>query len=198
MPQATVTIYLSVGGISVNGAVRRTASGQISHQVSLAAGKAGSLTTRTDNDTGVVTLGEGHGILTNDQLSVCWAGGARLRMIATVAGNLLTIDGGTGDNLPAQNTAVVVQKLTSIDTDFDGDLLEIIAACCTTQGIVGFYDAANVLLAAIDLAEGEPWFWASDSGIANPLAGNPVAYALVGNGDDAAGTFSLGALYNST
>jgi hypothetical protein len=49
-----------------------------------------------------------------------------------------------------------------------------------------------------DLAAGEPWSWASDQGITNPLTGNAVAEVNASNGDSsAAGTIKIGALVDS-
>jgi len=63
---------------------------------------------------------------------------------------------------------------------------------------VGFYSAADALLLQLKLKggdpQGEPWFWAKDSGVANPLAGATVAYVLVGNGGTDAATFNLAGL----
>ena len=206
MPSATAQLYLALGGINVNGTFRRSAPGQISQQLTpdvLVAGFAGALTTRTDNDTGVVTLENAqHGLLQNDKVSVCWAGGSRLKMnVSNVAGAAVTVDLGTGENLPAQATAVVVAKLLTIDTDLDGDLLQMVGAVCDNDLAVGFYTAADALLLQLKLKggdpQGEPWFWAKDSGVANPLTGNPVSYVLVGNGEATPGTFNLAALYDS-
>ena len=92
----------------------------------MVAAKTGSLSTRTDDNTGVATLSTGHGILTNDVVDVYWDGGVRFGMLATVSGNAVSLDGGAGDNLPAQDTAVTVVKQTPIEVNFDGDTLKII------------------------------------------------------------------------
>jgi hypothetical protein len=202
VPQSTAQLYLGLGGINVNGAFTRSAPGQLSEQLTpdlLVAGLAGTLTTRTDNDTGVVTLGAGHGIQQNDKVSVSWDGGSRISMSVTnVAGNLVTVDLGSGDNLPAQASAVVVAKVIRINCSFAGNDLEMVAAVCGVDLAVGFYNAADALLLQLKLkggnAQGEPWFWVKNAGIANPLAGAAVAYILVGNGEAEASTFSLSAL----
>jgi len=77
-------------------------------------GTAGTLSTRTDDDTGVVTLSSGHGLQVNDKVTVAWPaspGGIRSLMTVTdVTGDDVTIDLGTGDVLPAQAAAVTVIK----------------------------------------------------------------------------------------
>lgn len=69
----------------------------------------GTLSTRTDGDTGVCTLSSGHLITVSDTVSVWWSGGDRKGMTVTaVNGSLVTVDAGTGDNLPATSSAVDV------------------------------------------------------------------------------------------
>jgi hypothetical protein len=81
----------------------------------LAAAKTGTLTTRTDNDTGTLTMTAGHGITTGQTLDVYWAGGQRRGMtVGTVATNSVPIDGGAGDNLPANTTAITAMVPTSV------------------------------------------------------------------------------------
>ena len=93
MATATNNSYINVGGLTIQSTVTRTASGQISHDVTLPAGKAGTLTTRTDDNTGVATLGTGHGIVQNDVVDVYWAAGVRYGMdVTAVNGNAVTVD----------------------------------------------------------------------------------------------------------
>ncbi|MGQ9649567.1 MAG: hypothetical protein ACUVXJ_05625 [Phycisphaerae bacterium] len=81
------------------------------------AGTAGTLTTRTDADNGVITLQAGHGLQPNDMVDVSWAGpagsgGIRRMKVSSVSGNDVTVWAAVGasDALPAQGTAVVVNK----------------------------------------------------------------------------------------
>lgn len=80
--------------------------------------EVGNLTTRTDDDTGVVTLtNASHGIATAAAVNVAWSGGSRASMVVgTVAGVTLPIDAGVGDVLPAQDTEVTVTVLPEIGT----------------------------------------------------------------------------------
>lgn len=66
------------------------------------------LTTRTDNDTGVITIvGGNRGLTTSETLNVYWSGGSRTGMtITNVTGATVTVDGGSGDNLPNNLTLV--------------------------------------------------------------------------------------------
>ena len=202
MPTATINLSGSIGGVSIQGIISRTAEGQISQEVSLPAGEAGSLKTRTGDDEGVFTI-TGHSFQVNDIIDVYWSGGLRYGMkVTAVAGDDVTAGGvggpGAGDNLPAQDTAVVVDEQVVINTDFDGDDLEMIAVHSNRRGHVDFQDSGSASLKAQELTVNEPWWWASGTGVANPLTGNPVDKALVSNGDSAnAATLKIGVLYDS-
>jgi len=60
----------------------------------------------------VITMGSGHGIQQGDEIvKVSWSGGSRTGMtVSQVAGNDITVTGGTGDPLPAETTAVTVRS----------------------------------------------------------------------------------------
>ena len=83
MSQAVISVGAYVLGSQVSVNLSRSADGAGQWSPSVSAGKAGSLTTRTDNDTGVATLAGGHGIVTSDKVDVFWAGGRRYGMTAT-------------------------------------------------------------------------------------------------------------------
>ena len=79
----------------------------------LAAAIAGVLSTRTDNDTGIITVASGHGITAADTVIVTWdAGGTRTYRynvdVTAVSATTISIDVGAGTNLPIATTAVTV------------------------------------------------------------------------------------------
>ena len=199
MPTASESTNVSIAGMSIQGTRSRTATGQIAHQVSLPAGKAGTLTTRTDDNTGEATLGAGHGLQQNDVVDVLWSGGVRYGMdVGVVVGTVAPIDGGAGDVLPVQDTVLIVTKVVTIDTDFDGDLMKMIAAHSTKRAHLAFRDSVPTVLKAVELSADEPWSWVSDAQITNPLTGNPVNDIRASNGaSDAAATLKIGVLYES-
>jgi len=90
---------------------------------------AAILTTRTDDDTGVVTFAvygtltarggntagtvtaPGHGLAEEDHADVFWIGGARDHMdVGAVNGNDVPVSGGTGSDLPGVETAVTITE----------------------------------------------------------------------------------------
>jgi hypothetical protein len=199
MGTATNTQVIQVAGISIQSTQLRNGTGQIGQEVSLPKGSAGSLTTRTNNTDGVVTLGAGHGLQTGDKVDLYWSGGQRYGVSITVNVNAITITGGAGDNLPVQDTAVVMTKQVVIDTDFDGDLVQMIAAVNTQKGNLDFQTNADVSILARGLVANEAWQWAADTGAANPLTGDPVGKVRASNGSATVDSvLKIGVVYAST
>lgn len=186
-------------GVNVNVNLAKTATGSIAQSQALAAAKTGTLSTRTGNTDGELTMATGHGITDAARIAIFWSGGcAYLGTVGTVVGNAVPFTGAAGDNLPDQDTAVTVQVMTPLDVDFDGDKAEIVAASFTRRGVVVFEDSNDVVLDAGDIAAGEGYVYVSGLSQSNPLTGNPVDQVWVANGDsDGTNAFLLGVLYQS-
>jgi len=89
----------------------------------------GTLTTRTDDDTGVATLQANHTIVSSGaKVDVYWDGGSRHGMDAAKSTNEITLDGGTGDAFPIQDTPVTLCAQTEVDPlAIEGDNVEWLA-----------------------------------------------------------------------
>jgi len=200
MPTSRLTLNGDIGGISVNSTLTRTADGQIGHDVTLNPAKTGTLSARTSDTEGTLTLESAHGLVDGDIIDVYWGGGRRYDVVVgTVAGDDVPISGGSGDALPAQGTAVTANKQQVIDTDFDGDLLEAIGALCTARAHLGFYDTGALLALSLDLGASELWHWLNGGTAANPLAGKSIDYVVATQAESTAeANLKLGILYDST
>lgn len=189
----------TVGGKTISGTISRSGDGQNNIDATLPVADDGTLTTRTDNDTGVVTVGSGHAFATSDVVDVFWDGGYRMGMVATVAGNDVTVDGGSGDNLPVEDTAVTISERTAINVAFDGDDVQLIIAKLNDEGVLSFNPGTSGEV-EIHLDDSEPWSWnLADSSPTNPLAGMSVTQVGVSQKSSAdAGTFQLGVIYDAT
>lgn len=186
----TLTKSVSIGGRTVSGRIVRTAEGEFSETVTLAAGKAGTLSTRTDDNTGTLTLGASHGITTGQIIDLYWSGGIRRTMtVGTVAGTSVPIDLGVGDVLPAAATAIVACVQTVVNFDFDGDEAILVAASATRRSSVEFQQDAGTVIKSLDLGksgtDGEAWDWANNGDVANPFVGVDVGKVVVSNGSSA-------------
>ena len=184
--------YINIGGCIINKTINRSADHPNPYEVTLPVGKAGTLGTRTDDNTGIVTS-NAHGYNNADVVDVYWNGGVHYGMtVSNVATNALDIDAGAGDNLPEANVAVVVTKQVQINTVIDGDTSKMIAICAeyanslsVTAAHLDFQDSGNVTVKEIDLVANQPYTWDGNSGQANPLTGNAIARCMASSGDTA-------------
>ena len=167
----------------------------------LVAAQTGTLTTRTDNDTGVATLSTGHGIV-NGKVDVYWAAGVRYGMDATVATNAVTVDGGAGDNLPTESTAVTVVIPTAVEVNFDGDTLEIIGIFYRNPSDTGakahlsLTDAGAAIIKELDLVHetalgGVNNVWNIEAGDTNVFTGNRITAGSASHDSTSAGTLYI-------
>lgn len=196
-----------IAGVSFNRSVNRQADSAAAASPELPVGKAGTLTARTDNNTGEATLGSGHGITTGQIVDVYWQGGRRYGLtVGTVAALIVPLDGGTGDDLPTTSTPLVVTPHVLINFNVDGDVAELVALLLettdpslTSKGHVSFFDASDNEIAAIDLTTNDPRIYDIQGGDTNLFAGAPITYALASNGSaTVAATLNMGVLQDST
>lgn len=163
--------------------------------------KVGQLTTRTDANTGVLTMVSGHGFATSDKIDVFWTGGSRRNMTATVATNAVTVDGGSGDDLPANLTAITAMKPTDVPMVIDGDELLFLGINCPRAGYAVFLDdagsPAEIAAATFTLAANDGYVWGNGNGVTNPLAGEVTSAIRVSHGDStAAREVKVAAVFN--
>lgn len=184
-----LTLNATIGGKGISGIILVEGNGEPSYEATLPAGKAGTLTTRTDNDTGVATLSTGHGIISTDVVDVFWDGGIRRGMVATVAVNAVTIDGGAGDNLPALTTALVVCKQTVLDVDITGPTILACLASAQRRASIAIQKNDATVIANLYPGksgnDGEPALvYAINQGMTNPFAAADVGKVVVSNGSE--------------
>jgi hypothetical protein len=169
----------------------------------LASAKAGTLSVRTDNDTGTLVMSSGgHGITTGARLDLYWLGGCRRGItVGTVSGTSVPIDGGSGDNLPTASTAITAMVPTEVDFGITGDQVQVVVAFTDSlaQGQVVFADASNAELHNVKLAvPNQMYDWYTGNGTTNPLAGDAVSTVFVSHGDATGSkTVRVGVGYNN-
>lgn len=183
MPSITHAQTISGGTVVIQTQpVVRTSSGPIALEDTLSTAKSGTLSTRTDDNTGTLTMAGGHGFTDGQIIDVYWSGGVQRNVvIGTVATNSVPIDSGVGDNLPIATTAITAVVQKSINLAIDGDntkilavVLETIDKTLRTAANVQFRDAAADIIAEIDLVTNVPQVWDIEGGSANPFTGDPI------------------------
>jgi len=189
-----------------------TVDGSNGRQITLpavSANNTGTLTTRTDDNTGVATVQSSHSIQTADVVDVYWSGGVRYGMDATVSGNTITVDGGAGDNLPTQDTAVTVVEQTVVDDmPIDGDECSVVAIIYDNSSDSGakahidFQDSGNNTIREVDMTESQNkdgYDWVNISGgDSNVYTGNPITQAKVSHDSGYAATLYVYAGIDAT
>lgn len=195
-----ITISGTLGGVAINSSFTLTATGALpAQQFALPAAVAGTLSTRTSDSAGELTLAADHGIVQGDVIDIYHVGGVSYgAVVGVVDGNDVPFTGAAGAVLPAEDAAVTTEVATSVDADWDGDLVEAIACLATEDACVVFLDDESVVIKAIELIAGRVWLWFNDGVAANALESNVVASMRVSQGGTTAGTFRMGGLYNST
>lgn len=188
-------ITTTIGGSSLSSSMTRSQESEQVVSLSLPAGLAGTLSTRTDDDTGVLTVATGHGITTDDTVAVFWDGGSQYNVdVTAVAATTISIDVGDGTVLPAATTAIIVSKQLPHAVAFTGDSLNVLAISCRQRASIEFFSSAPASLLRYDMATNEGRTWVSDIDVTNPLAGDTVATVRVANGSTTLTTLELGIL----
>jgi hypothetical protein len=214
--QGTITIIVSATGVTINGTITRSESAGIPPQekslAALSSNRTGTLSTRTSDTAGTLTLQTSHGITDGDTIDIFWTDAdgvlrcAYGATVGTVSGNDVPFTGATaGTVLPAQDYEVSAAIPTALDVDFDGDNDALLAAqlyysgaASPVGGHVLFEDSGDAALFEFCFQGAEPFLWFTENGFTNPITGNPVDQVHVSNADTAnAATFKLTGIYES-
>lgn len=192
MANARILNKLIIGGETYTRDTDIPADGSNYRDKVMEAAKTGQLTTRTDNNTGTLTMSASHGITTGARLDVYWeengVKGSRYGMtVGTVSVNSVPIDLGGGDNLPTNLTNVTAQVPLSEELTFTGNNAQFAAAKCNKLGLIVFTQSDDTLIKAVqdELEDdrGGGWQWYTGSGITNPFASVTNGKVYFSNGD---------------
>jgi hypothetical protein len=140
------------------------------------AAKPGTLSTRTDNNTGTLTMEGGHGITTGDLVDIFWTDGngdvqsQKVVTVGTVSGNSVPFDLGSGTNLPAQGTSVTVMVLQYEPVVIGANNISSITISSTGKLNVHVYDDGLVYVSTIVVEAGGCFSWNNQTGLTTPIA----------------------------
>lgn len=202
---------LTIGGVSMQANISRTAVGSEGHEPAMAAGVAGTLSTRTSDVAGVLTVTAGHGFVTGDILAVFWidpdtdAPSVVYGKYGTVSTNDITIaDDVAGEYvgefpadavLPDEDTAVVVSKKVVSNVAVDATYVTMIGVNCD-QPAVGVFGAGSEIYPVQIPVGYSPIYWDKQSGAATPLGSDPTMLVCY-NGGIVAATFQYAMLLST-
>lgn len=194
----TLAVAMTVGGITINKQIIKSADGQATAQASLSAGKDVTGWVSTAVNAADCNLAANHG-QTNGTYDVYWNGGLRYGVTGVVDTNALNLVGGAGDNFPANATnGIVVCKQEQVNIAIDGDEVELFGAMGTVRSHIDFQDSGGASVSAMELVANSPYTWYANSGINCPLTGNAITKAMCSVGVNTAGSVDILALQDST
>jgi hypothetical protein len=155
---------------------------------SIPVAKSGTLTTRTDNDTGVITFAAGHGFVNGDRVDLYWniAGvlGSRRGITAAMTGDTMAVDVGAGDNLPIATSTIIVCKAPAFEFQLTGNSLVGLAIFAEARCTVVIAQAGGTEIYAYSgKIAGVSRIWATDDAETNPLAGGAVGKVYLSHAD---------------
>ncbi len=208
----TLNHAVSVAGLggSISQVTPRTADGGGSNEITVPVGQDGSLTTRTNDTTGTVTMDSGsHTITTGMNVGLYWSGGNAYDVtVGTVSGTSvpITVAGAESTALPVTSTAIVVSPSVTFNCAIDGDELSLLAmqqyfasTSETASSHIQFLDSGSSEIAEVDLAALTPRTYDITGGDTNSFTGNPITSAIVSNGSTTnAATFKILWVQDST
>jgi hypothetical protein len=174
MPSSGLRISGTVAGVTFSSIIELTADDSVAHEGTLPIAWAGTLSTRTDDNTGTLTMTDAlHDLDTGEHFDIYWATGCQRNCVAgTVSGTSVPFDLGVGDVLPLQTTAITAQTQTVIRQSFTADDLSHLIMACDQRCHVGFFDDTTEKL-AVNLTAGNVWQWVTGVST-NPLAGYTI------------------------
>jgi hypothetical protein len=198
MSTARLSSNMTIGGRNVTGSMTVTDEAVETQEIILPAGIAGTLTTRTDDNTGVVTVASGHGITDTDTVMVSWVGGLqRVIDVTATTATTISIDLGVGDNLPVATTAVVVSKSVNSTLTVPASGLKAFAIQNRNRVYANVRDGSATSLFAKDLPAEQGYFWMTGGGYSDPTTGTAVGSIQLNNLASTADTIVVATLKNT-
>lgn len=175
---------VEVLGYSFPATIRTSADGGLIKSISVPAAKTGTLTTRTNDSSGTLTMAASHGITTGARLDLYWADGSRRGItVGTVAGNSVPISVGAGDNLPVQDTAITAMVPVEEEFLFTGNGCKALAFFSQRRGTIVVAEADDGAATHRVLTAGVSSVWTPDRDSVNPVADADVAKVFFSHAD---------------
>lgn len=194
MGTARIVRQTTLAGVTLESVATREEELEISFSASMAAGIAGTLTTRTSDTAGVFTVASGHGVTTSNKISVFWSGGACYNCtVSATTSTTITINAATGDVLPSATSEVVIGVEATHIVAIDGDGLKVLVVACTNRSMIRFLDVSSIELTYV-MAASEGRLWVSDQNVTNPIVGDAISSVVIANGNTTTATMNVGAL----
>lgn len=176
-----VTVSTNYSG-PINALSARTVSSKVREEAAptVLPAIAGTLTTRTNGTSGVVTLTAGHGFTTGQKVDLYWTGGkAQRATLGTVTSTTAPIASVlSGDALPAADSTINLAPLVQSTFSVEGDDVRTFVLTTAVAGYFRFYSTSgttDTLEYSRYVEPGNAFGWDVDGGIDNPLEGMTIS-----------------------
>ena len=199
MQTVTVIKNKTIGGMSISSSYTVQNDGIISQNATIPMAEAGTLSTRTGDAVGVVTLTEagdmpasGIGDLYSDEGNVYQCVYTRTSTAVSIA----SVGSGT---LPTELSSVVFCDTIQIDAAFSGSSMVFMSSIQNKAGHVAFCITGGASQLDVDLVADKDFGWdETETSVTNPLIGDAITHILVSTSDVVTDAiFKSGILYDS-
>ena len=165
---------------------------------SVQAAQDGTLTTRTSDSVGTITMAStSHTITTGARVDLYWSGGMRRGVtVGTVSGTSVPITVGAGDNLPNNLTDLTVSIPKNVTVEVLGTNLKGLLFYTAKRGQVVLEDSGGTEHFQKQLEAEGSWDWFDGNGETNPITGDTISDVYLSHGETTAQTMRIGMLYN--
>ena len=205
MPSGNYQISANIEGHSYAQTVTITSDNAIVSEKSVAAGAApsGTLTTRTTDVAGTLTMASGsHGITTSARLDIYWDAGTGMgsgcaygATVGTVSGTSVPFTVANGDVLPIATTAIVAKVPETESVVVTGSNVTGIGVSTAFAGtVIVAAGATNTMVKRF--ATSGAYNWNATTGGTNPLSGASITQVWMSHASTSAATMSVALQYN--
>lgn len=196
---AKIDLDATIGNNRRAGSNNQVSSGYKGHDDDLKnAGQSGTLSTRTSDTAGTLTLGADHGVTDGQIIDIYFDGGvAHGATVGTVDGTSVPFTGAAGDVLPAEDAAVIAGVTEEIKFVVAGSDIEALLVTSTCRAHVDFQDAGGSELAR-EIAAGGFFTWSLNSAEDNPVAGDSLILVRASCGETTVGRLTIDCTYDDT
>lgn len=210
--QARLTGTATIAGLSATLSQTRTKDAAVGANPTCPPADAGTLTTRTSATAGIITCTAAPEVATGQKAILTWTDTTSVRdpykhrynvdvTVAVDGANYtVTFSGGSGDDLPDEDSTVNVAQQITVELAFDFDYVDTFVVTTNVRGVVVFLDSLSAEKCVIDMPANGFALWILDTGFPAPISGTATTTILVGSGDTSTTSFipKVLALYDST
>lgn len=192
----TFNTTISSGSTTTIGTQTVEGESSVRANPTVAAAKTGTLTTRTTDTTGTLTMESGHGIITGQVFDLYWSGGKCHTVTAgIVSGTSVPIASvGGGDVLPAAATAVTAGIRNEAVFNVVGNNMKgLLLKTGDYAGYIILADgSSNHHVAYVTTTT--PYHWNDQTGVTNPIAGDTLTKVIFSHGTTTGSSTQMEAL----